>query len=99
MASRFIKGSENSTLGIGKDVRCDEDAALERKEDERWDGWKELMQSRKAEEGMSRREKELREIRNSTSNNPSTCTTISQGLCRHNAHATFTGIQIHCSGL
>jgi len=64
VASGFIKGSENSTLGIGKDVRCDEDAALERKEDEGWDGWNELMQSRKAEEGISRREKELREIRN-----------------------------------
>jgi len=64
VASGFIKGSENSTLGIGKDVRCDEDAILERKEDEGWNGWKELMQLRKAEEGMSRREKELREIRN-----------------------------------
>jgi len=62
--SGFIKGSENLTLGIGKDVRCNEDAALERKEDEEWDGWNELMQSRKAEEGISRREKELREIRN-----------------------------------
>jgi len=64
VVSGFIKGSKNSTLGIGKDVRCDEDAVLERKEDEGWDGWKELMQSRKAEKGMSRREKELREIRN-----------------------------------
>ena len=64
VASGFIKGSENSTLGIGKNVRCNEDAALERKGDEGWDRWNELMQSRKAEEGMSRREKELREIRN-----------------------------------
>jgi len=64
VASGFIKGSENSTLGIGKNVRCNEDAALERKRDEGWDGWNELMQSRKAEKGMSRREKELREIRN-----------------------------------
>jgi len=64
VVSGFIKGSENSTLGIGKNVRCDEDAALERKEDEGWDRWNELIQSRKAEEGMSRREKELREIRN-----------------------------------
>jgi len=38
VVSGFIKGSENSTLGIGKDVRCDEDAALERKEDKGWDG-------------------------------------------------------------
>jgi len=64
VASGFIKGSENSTLGIGKDIQCDKDTALERKEDKGWDGWKELMQSRKAEEGMSRREKELRKIRN-----------------------------------
>ena len=64
VTSGFIKGSENSTLGIGKDVRCNEDVALERKEDEGWDGWNELMQSKKAEEGMSRREKKLREIRN-----------------------------------
>jgi len=64
MASGFIKGSKNSTLGIGKDVRCNKDAVLERKGDEGWDRWNKLMQSRKAEKGMSRREKELREIRN-----------------------------------
>ena len=52
------------TLSMGKDIQCDEDAVLKKKEDERWDGWNKLMQSRKVEEGMSRREKELREIRN-----------------------------------
>ena len=36
---------------------------------------------------------------NSTSDNPSTCTTFLQGLCQHNAHATFTRIQIPCPGL
>jgi len=64
VASGFIEGSENLKLSMGKDVRCDEDIALERKEDEGWDGWNELMQSRKTEEGTSRRENELREIRN-----------------------------------
>ena len=63
VASGFIEGSENLTLSIGKDVQCNEDAALERKEGKGWDRWNELMQSRKAEKGMSRREKELREIR------------------------------------
>ena len=63
VASGFIEGSENLTLSIGKDVRCDKDAVLEKKEDKRWDRWNKLMQSRKAEEGMSKREKELREIR------------------------------------
>jgi len=38
VASGFIKGSKNLTLGIGKDVRCNRDAALERKKDEGWDG-------------------------------------------------------------
>jgi len=37
VASGFIKGSKNLTLGIGKDVRCNRDAALERKKDEGWD--------------------------------------------------------------
>jgi len=64
MASGFIKGSKNLILGIGKDVQCHKNAALERKEDKGWDQWNELMQSRKAEKGMSRREKELRKIRN-----------------------------------
>jgi len=32
VVSGFIEGSENSTLSMGKDVQCNEDAALERKE-------------------------------------------------------------------
>jgi len=35
--SGFIEGSENLILSMGKDVRCDKNAALERKEDEGWD--------------------------------------------------------------
>jgi len=37
VASGFIKGSENLTLGIGKDIQCDKDTALERKKDKGWD--------------------------------------------------------------
>jgi len=73
VVSGFIKGSENSTLGIGKDVRCDKDVTLERKQDKGWDGWNELMQSRKAEKGMSRREKDSYSMQASFSSKEARC--------------------------
>ena len=62
MVRQLEKKKEVSVLATGEKMIDNEDAILERKE-EGSEGWNELMQLRKKEREMSRREKEIKEIR------------------------------------
>ena len=63
VARHLEKKGEVSVLATGEKIVDDKDAILERKKEES-EGWNELMQSRKKERKMSRREKEIKKIRN-----------------------------------
>jgi len=62
VARQLEKKGEVSVLATGEKIVNDKGAILERKE-ERSEGWNELMQLRKKEREISRREKEIKEIR------------------------------------
>ena len=62
MVRQLEKKKEVSVLATGEKMIDDEDAILERKE-EGSEGWNELMQLRKKKREISRREKEIKEIR------------------------------------
>jgi len=63
MGGKTVRGKkkETSVLATRKKIIDDEDIILEKKEE--LEGWNELIQSTKKEKEMSKRKKEIKEIR------------------------------------